>query len=52
MQKIITKEEIEKRVKELAEAISVDHVQSNNNMHLKRCILLFFRSNTNDVYRL
>lgn len=30
MQKILRKEEIQQRVKELAEAISVDHVQSNN----------------------
>jgi len=32
MQKIIKKEEIRQRVKELAEAISVDHVQSNNSL--------------------
>lgn len=30
MQRILTNEEIQRRVKELAEAISVDHVQSNN----------------------
>lgn len=30
MQRILTHEEIQRRVKELAEAISVDHVQSNN----------------------
>ena len=32
MEKIIKKEEIQQRVKELAEAISVDHIQSNNNL--------------------
>lgn len=30
MEKIIKKEEIQQRVKELAEAISIDHMQSNN----------------------
>ena len=30
MEKIIKKEEIQQRVKELAEAISIDHIQSNN----------------------
>lgn len=30
MQRILTNEEIQRRVKELAEAISIDHVQSNN----------------------
>lgn len=32
MEKIIKKEEIQQRVKELAEAISIDHVQSNNSL--------------------
>lgn len=32
MQRILTNEEIQRRVKELAEAISVDHVQSNNSL--------------------
>jgi len=30
MEKIIKKEEIQQRVKELADAISIDHIQSNN----------------------
>ena len=30
MEKIIKKKEIQQRVKELAEAISIDHIQSNN----------------------
>lgn len=30
MQKILTNEEIQNRIKELAEVISVDHIQSNN----------------------
>ena len=32
MEKILRHEEIQQRVKELAEAISVDHVQSNNSL--------------------
>lgn len=32
MEKIINRKEIQQRVKELAEAISIDHVQSNNSL--------------------